>query len=78
MIYQESEVSVPPAHPPAQPWWKWTSAAAALLITLAAAWWISRPVAPPHIVSIDVKVTGIAPTEVTPVPAEIPAKLTPR
>jgi hypothetical protein len=60
------------------PWWKWTSAALALTVTLVAAWWISRPVPAPHIVSIDVKVTGIAPKEVTPVPSEIPTKLTPR
>jgi hypothetical protein len=60
------------------PWWKWSSAALALIVTLVAAWWISRPAPAPHIVSIDVKVTGIAPKEVTPVPAEIPTKLTPR
>jgi len=57
---------------PSMPWWKWTSAAAALVITLGAAWCASRPVPPPHIVSIDVKVTGIAPKEVPVEKAEIP------
>jgi len=69
----------PAHHSNATPWWKWTSAAAALLITLGAAWWASRPVKPPQIVSIDVKVTGVAPKAELPyVKAEIPAMLTPR
>lgn len=60
------------------PWWKWSSIAAAVIITLSGAWWASRPAKPPHIVSIDVKVTGVVPkTEVPYVKAEIPAKLTP-
>jgi len=60
------------------PWWKWTSAAAAVIITLAAGWWASRPPKPPHIVSIDVKVTGVVPkTEVPYVKAEIPKTLPP-
>ncbi len=60
------------------PWWKWTSAAAAVIITLGAVWWASRPVKPPHIVSIDVKVTGVVPrAEVPYVKAEIPETLTP-
>src|ERR1700694_2144540 len=59
------------------PWWKWSSAAAALIITLVAAWWASRPPNPPRMVSVDVKVTGIAPTTVAPVPAEIPKTLNP-
>jgi hypothetical protein len=59
------------------PWWKWTSAAAALIITLGAAWWASRPPKPPQIVSVDVKVTGIAQTQVPLVPSEIPKTLTP-
>jgi hypothetical protein len=59
------------------PWWKWTSAAAALIITMGGAWWASRPPKPPQIVSVDVKVTGIVPKEVAPVPAKIPEKLTP-
>jgi len=62
---------------PEHPWWKWSSAAAAVIITLGAAWWASRPSKPPQIVSIDVKVTGIAPRTVTPVPAEIPKILKP-
>jgi anti-sigma factor RsiW len=63
---------------PSQPWWKWTSAAAAVIITLGAAWLASRPVKPPHIVSIDVKVTGVVPkAEVPYVKAEIPNTLTP-
>ena len=64
---------------PAYPWWKWTSAAAAVVITLGAAWWASRPVKPPQIVSIDVKVTGVVPkAEVPYVKAEIPQTLTSR
>jgi hypothetical protein len=59
------------------PWWKWSSAAAALVVTLTTAWWASRPPKPPQIVSVDVKVTGIVPREVAPVPAKIPEKLTP-
>jgi hypothetical protein len=59
------------------PWWKWSSAAAALIVTLTAAWWASRPPKPPQIVSVDVKVTGIVPREVAPVPAKLPVKLTP-
>ena len=63
-------------HRPAYPWWKWTSAAAAVVITLGAAWWASRPAKPPQIVSIDVKVTGVAPkAEVPYVKAEIPERL---
>jgi hypothetical protein len=62
---------------PAIPWWKWSSAAAAVILTCAAAWWASRPAKPPQIVSIDVKVTGIVPAHVEPVPAKIPEKLTP-
>jgi hypothetical protein len=57
-------------------WWKWSSAATALTVTLVGAWWISRPVKPPAIVSIDVKVTGIVQKTVTPIKAEIPEKLT--
>jgi hypothetical protein len=59
------------------PWWKWSSAAAALIITLGAAWWASRPPKPPQMVSVDVKVTGVAPTTVPMVPAKIPDTLTP-
>jgi hypothetical protein len=60
------------------PWWKLSSAAAALIITAGAAWFASRPVKPPHIVSIDVKVTGMVPkTEAPYVKAEIPTTLTP-
>jgi hypothetical protein len=63
---------------PSHPWWKWTSAAAALIITLGAAWWASRPAKPPHIVSVDVKVTGVVPKAEAPyVKAEIPKTLTP-
>lgn len=59
------------------PWWKWTSAAAALIITIGAAWFASWPVKPPHVVSIDVKVTGVVPkAEVPYVKAEIPQTLT--
>jgi hypothetical protein len=69
----------PVPHRPAHPWWKWSSAAAAVVITLGAAWWASRPAKPPQIVSIDVKVTGVAPkAEVPYVKAEIPQTLTPR
>jgi len=60
------------------PWWKWTSAAAAVIITLGAAWLASRPARPPHIVSVDVNVTGVVPkAEVPYVKAEIPETLTP-
>jgi len=60
------------------PWWKWTSAAAAVIITLGAAWLASRPPKPPHIVSIDVNVTGVVPkAEVPYVKATIPETLTP-
>jgi hypothetical protein len=63
---------------PAYPWWRWTSAAAAVIITLGAAWLASRPAKPPHVASIDVKVTGVAPkAEVPYVKAEIPTRLTP-
>jgi hypothetical protein len=62
---------------PAIPWWKWSSAAAALILTAGGTWWASRPAKPPQIVSIDVKVTGIVPSQVAPVPAKIPEKLTP-
>src|SRR5579862_774384 len=64
---------------PSHPWWKWTSAAAAVIITLSAAWLASRPAKPPHIVSIDVNVTGVVPkAEVPYVKAPIPETLTPR
>jgi anti-sigma-K factor RskA len=57
---------------PSYPWWRWTSAAAAVIITLTAAWFASRPAKPPHIVSIDVNVTGVVPkAEVPYVKAEI-------
>lgn len=59
------------------PWRKWSSAAAALIATLAAAWWTSRPSKPAQIVSVEVKVMGIAETQLPLVPAEIPNKLTP-
>jgi hypothetical protein len=69
---------VPVSRRPAYPWWRWTSAAAAVIISVAAAWFASRPVKPPHIVSIDVKVTGVVPkAEVPYVKAEIPETLTP-
>jgi hypothetical protein len=76
-----AEEVMPPVTAPERgfPWWKWTSAAAALIITLTAAWFASRPVKPPHIVSIDVNVTGIVPKAATApyVKAEIPTTLTP-
>jgi hypothetical protein len=73
-----AEVMPPVTIPvPGVPWWKWSSAAAALIITLTAAWWASRPPKVPQIVSVDVKVTGVVPTQVAPVPAKIPEKLTP-
>jgi hypothetical protein len=63
---------------PAYPWWRWTSAAAAVIITLGAAWLASRPAKPPHIVSVDVNVTGVVPkAEVPYVKAAIPQTLTP-
>jgi hypothetical protein len=74
------EEAMPPVRMPERgfPWWKWSSAAAALIITLGAAWWASRPVKPPHIVSIDVKVTGVVPQAEAPyVKADIPKMLTP-
>jgi hypothetical protein len=75
-----AEEVMPPVTVPERgfPWWKWTSAAAALIITLTAAWFASRPAKPPHIVSIDVKVTGVVPKAEAPyVKAEIPTTLTP-
>ncbi|MBZ5633885.1 MAG: hypothetical protein LAO55_12250 [Acidobacteriia bacterium] len=75
------EEMMPPLTVPERgiPWWKWTSAAAALIITAGAAWWASRPVKPPQIVSVDVKVTGIvAQAKVQPIPSVIPETLTPR
>ena len=76
-----AEEVMPPVTAPGRgfPWWKWTSAAAALIITVGAAWFASRPVKPPHIVSIDVNVTGIVPKAATApyVKAEIPTTLTP-
>ena len=74
------EEVMPPVAMPKRgiPWWRWSSAAAALIITLGAAWWASRPATPPHIVSVDVKVTGVVPkAEVPYVKAEIPEKLAP-
>jgi len=63
---------------PSHPWWKWTSAAAAVIITFTAAWLASRPAKPPHVVSIDVNVTGVVPkAEVPYAKAAIPEKLTP-
>ena len=73
----EAMPAVPIQIRPPQPWWKWSSAAAAVIITLSAAWWLSRPVEPPHIVSIDVKVTGIVSGPVPVVPSKIPETLTP-
>jgi hypothetical protein len=73
----EAMPAVPIQIRPALPWWKWTSAAAAVFITVGAAWWASRPVRPPQIVSIDVKVTGIAPKEVPVQKAAIPTVLKP-
>lgn len=76
-----AEEVMPPLTAPKRgfPWWKWTSAAAALIITLTAAWFASRPVKPPHIVSVEVNVTGIVPKATTApyVKAEIPTTLTP-
>ena len=76
-----AEEVMPPVRAPERgfPWWKWTSAAAALIITLTAAWFASRPAKPPHIVSVDVNVTGIVPKATTApyVKAEIPTTLTP-
>jgi hypothetical protein len=64
---------------PSHPWWKWTSAAAAVIITLGDAWWASRPAQPPHMVSIDVNVTGVIPKREVPyVKADISETLTPR
>ena len=74
---QEALPAAPIRIHPAYPWWKWTSAAAALVITLSAAWWASRPPRPPEIVSIDVKVTGVAPALVPLERAEIPATIQP-
>ena len=74
------EEVMPPVRMPERgfPWWKLTSAAAALIITIGAAWFASRPVKPPHIVSIDVNVTGVVPKPEAPyVKAEIPTTLTP-
>jgi hypothetical protein len=63
---------------PSYPWWRWTSAAAAVIITLTTAWFASRPAKAPHIVSVDVKVTGVVPkAEVPYVKAPIPETLTP-
>jgi len=59
-------------------WWKGISAAAAVIITAGGAWLLSRPVPPPHIVSVDMKVTGVVgKTEAPYVKAEIPTTLTP-
>jgi hypothetical protein len=69
--------AAPIQHRRSHPWWRWTSAAAAVIITLGAAWLVSRPAKPPHIVSVDVKVKGVVPTEVPYVKAEIPETLTP-
>lgn len=74
------EDAMPPVtlpKPRGVPWWRWSSAAAAVIITLSAAWWASRPEKPPHIVSVDVKVTGIVPTHVEPIPSAVPETLTP-
>jgi hypothetical protein len=70
-------MGIRPGFPWWSPWWKWSSFAAAVVLTLAGAWWASRPPKPPQIVSVDVKVTGIVPREVAPIPAKIPEKLTP-
>jgi len=80
-LHALGEEVMPPVTAPERgsPWWKWTSAAAALIITLTAAWFASRPAKPPHIVSVEVNVTGIVPKATTApyVKAEIPTTLTP-